>query len=271
MSTIHYFSNQPRASDIPDRCRDPFDNDPHPLALIASKKLQQRLIDTPLLSAPLFEKNNGKMFGVLVVVDEAGRVGYLSSFSGMLNRQWIVPGFVPPVFNIKQQQAFLEDGEKQVSKLTRDIEMQLNASDYLQNKIKLTCLEQQKENELALLKKQHKNNKAQRKTKREVIKSDQNKAQILQQLSYLSQQDKRDLKQLKSDWNEKILAAQKDFKNGYENKINKLIVERKSLSQQLHKKVFESYQLINKSKESKPLMHFFDGKIPPGGTGDCAA
>lgn len=156
MSTITYFSEQPEESEIPSQCRDPFENNPHPLAIIASKDLQQKLIKNPQLSSKLHDKNNGKMFGVLVVADDSGRIGYLSAFSGMLNKQWIIPGFVPPVFNIKQQQTFLDEGETIVAKLTREIEHRLNVQGRLQALTQLKEFEQQKENELAALKKQQK-------------------------------------------------------------------------------------------------------------------
>ena len=270
MSFIKYFSNQPEASEIPDQCRNPFDNNPHMLAIFASNELQQRLKNSTQITSQLFEKECGKMFGVLVIADEEGKIGFISSFSGMLNKQWIVPGFVPPVFNIKQQHSFFALGEKQVTEITQVIQLQLNSENRLQDKQKLIQLGQQHEKELAGLKKQHKKNKAQRKIKRLAIKNEKDESPILQQLSFQSQQDKRELKQLKSDWKQKILLAEKGFNNHYENSINELISKRKTLSQRLHKQVFESYKFVNGLQQYKPLMHFFNG-IPPGGTGDCAA
>lgn len=61
------------------------------------------------------------------------------------------------------------------------------------------------------------------------------------------------------------------FNDSYKNKINLLIQKRKQLSQQLHRKVFEGYQLVNILTEIKPITGFFTGKVPAGGTGDCAA
>ena len=58
---------------------------PHPAARRAAQDLQQRL---PVL-------REGKMFGVLVVDG-----GYLAAFSGMLDGHWVVPGFVPPAFDL---------------------------------------------------------------------------------------------------------------------------------------------------------------------------
>ena len=271
MSLIQYFSIQPGASDIPDRLRNPFDNNPHTLAILASKELQQRLIDLPHITEQLFEKNNGKMFGVLVVSDAVGKIGYLSGFSGLLNQQWEMPGFVPPVFNDKQQQKFLQQGEKQVTELTGQIELLVSSPDRLQAKSLLKQLKQQQDEELAEFKKQNKKNKKCRKEKRETLIHDLSNMEVLQKLSFQSQQDKRDFKQLKLSWDKKILETKNNFYNDFESSIEELITKRKKLSQQLHKKVFDSYQLMNKLKQVNTLNYLFDGKTPPGGTGDCAA
>ena len=46
------------------------------------------------------------MFGVLVVADAAGRVGWLRAFSGMLRGAWFVDGFAPPLFDPAARAAF---------------------------------------------------------------------------------------------------------------------------------------------------------------------
>ncbi len=271
MSTIQYFFEQPSLSEIPRKCRNPFDNDPHPLAIKASRELQQQLTDNPRLSTHLFDKQNGKMFGVLVVADNDGRIGYLSSFSGMLNKQWIVTGFVPPVFNVKQQQLFLDEGESKVTRLTEKIEFLSNAVTRLQAIEKLSQLKRDQESDIVRLKKLNKENKQQRRLKRSLLKNDQHKNKVLEELSFLSQQDKRALKQCKLSWANTVEKATIKFESDFEDELDKLIDNRKILSQELHKKVFENYLLINKSAEQKSLMSFFDSKIPSGGTGDCAA
>ena len=265
MNIIHYFFEQPAKSEIPASCRNPFDNNPYPLAISASENLQQWLIESPLISDQLFQKENGKMFGVLVIEDEVGKIGYLAGFSGMLNKQWEVPGFVPPVFDIKKQQSFLLEGERQVSQLTEKIDQLLTSPLRQQAKTKLKALEKQREILLEKLKSRHKENKQKRNQDR------QNNKESLEKLSYLSQQDKRDFKAEKSNWEELINKAEINIQNNFEIEIIELIKKRKQLSQQLHKKVFENYLLVNKLDESESLINFFDGKIPPGGAGDCAA
>ena len=47
----------------------------------------------------LHEPGNGKMCGVLVVAAADGSVGYLRGFSGMVDGQWDIDGWVPPAFD----------------------------------------------------------------------------------------------------------------------------------------------------------------------------
>ena len=64
----------------------------------------------------------GKMFGVLVVVDDRGQRGFLRGFSGMVGQQWTVPGFVPPLFDATLLDTFWPRGEAEIGVMTRAIE-----------------------------------------------------------------------------------------------------------------------------------------------------
>lgn len=80
---------------------------PHDAARRAAQDLQRRL---PAL-------REGKMFGVLVVDG-----GYLAAFSGMLDGQWVVPGFVPPAFDLAARDAFWPAGERELGVLQEQID-----------------------------------------------------------------------------------------------------------------------------------------------------
>ena len=88
----------------------PFSDRPAPLAELAARSLQQNLDQNALQFKSLFSNHEGKMFGVLVVKNMEGEFGYLAGFSGMLNQQWLAPGFVPPVFDIEEQVVFFARG-----------------------------------------------------------------------------------------------------------------------------------------------------------------
>lgn len=269
---IHYFSKQPLASELPKKCNNPFDNAPHPLAIKASKLLQKHLKNSAEVSkAALFENHNGKMFGVLVVADSQNKTGYLSAFSGMLNQQWLVAGFVPPVFDLQEQQSFLTEGEKQLAAMTRQINLKIDARDRQQALQQLNELQRQQDFQLSVLKIKNKTNKLSRKKIRISLQGDANQQQITDQLCWQSQQDKRAFKKLRKEWVEKISVAQQQFNANYENTIEKLQHRRKKLSRELHMKVFNNYLLMNSSGDEKTLPRIFADKQPAGGTGDCAA
>jgi len=117
-----YFEPRPAPAQVPARLASPFDPaPPHPLARRAAEELQALLrrseaasgLDLGALDAP----GGGKMFGVLVVAAEDGRIGYLRAFSGMLGGRWHVDGFAPPLFDPLARDTFWPGGQAELSAL----------------------------------------------------------------------------------------------------------------------------------------------------------
>ncbi len=78
----------------------PFDRSAvHPLARRAAMELIDTLQSHHAHAWRLHDPGNGKMFGVLVVAAPDGSVGYLRGFSGMVDGQWEIDGWVPPTFD----------------------------------------------------------------------------------------------------------------------------------------------------------------------------
>lgn len=71
----------------------------HPLARRAAMELMDTLQSPDVRPWRLHEPGNGKMFGVLVVAAPDGTIGYLRGFSGMIDGQWEIDGWVPPAFD----------------------------------------------------------------------------------------------------------------------------------------------------------------------------
>lgn len=271
MGLIHYFSPQPELSLRPTRLRNPFQNNPHLLAIQASEMLQEKLNSSPALTQSLWQQAGGKMFGVLVVCDPAGQLGYLAGFSGMLNQRWTIPGFVPPLFDVLQQDSFLRRGESELEQLSRKIQQLIECPDRLQAMEFLSVLKHQREQALKALRLRNKANKKIRHNRRLELQKITNREKQLIELSFQSQADKRQYKQSKKDWDDRVNQAQELVQFKYEHEIHALRQQRKRLSQQLQQQVFDGYQIRNGQGEVMNVRSLFRGRLPPGGTGDCAA
>ncbi|MFP2908847.1 pseudouridine synthase [Pyxidicoccus sp. 3LFB2] len=116
------FEPQPAPHEVTGSLPSPFDEQgPQALARRAAEQLQAELraghIAPGLPSGILDGPEGGKMFGVLVVREPGGRVGFLRAFSGMLSGRWDVPGFVPPLFDRETRARLEPEGEAVVKAL----------------------------------------------------------------------------------------------------------------------------------------------------------
>jgi len=83
----------------------PFDYVPHPLCVLASQEVRETVLHEVSWEKEL---STGKMFGVMIVEKE-GELGYLAAFSGQLNGESIVDGFVPPIYDTNSSYYFQEE------------------------------------------------------------------------------------------------------------------------------------------------------------------
>ena len=112
---------------IPDTFQDPFTGTPHPLCLKAASLLKVHLQEQTEWehNFGLQEGQNGtvigKMFGVLVVENENGRIGFLAGYSGKLAGGYHQSLFVPPVFDGLTEGSFLNEGMEELSRINLKI------------------------------------------------------------------------------------------------------------------------------------------------------
>jgi tRNA pseudouridine32 synthase/23S rRNA pseudouridine746 synthase len=86
----------------------PFCYTPAPDIVAAS----QRIIDSLDQSLLIQE---GKMLGVLKVEDEKGAVDYLYAFSGTVGGRAVLPGFVPPIYDLTEPEGYFRRREAEIS------------------------------------------------------------------------------------------------------------------------------------------------------------
>ena len=268
---ITCFPIAPAIDEIPSVMPSPFSNTPHPLAEQACHILQQRLRTEKNWPRDFFAADLGKMFGILVVRDSDGAVGFLSAFSGMMSGSWQWEGFVPPIFNQAEHDSFLPKGKAEVVTLAEQLEELEASPERSELEQQITLMMQQRDQALSELKQQHKAAKAERKQQRLALQklSDSEQHIEMASLALASQHQKRQAINTAMHWNDKLqeLRQQHDLIEG---QIQQLKKKRTEKSRQLHKQVFASYLLHNFSGEQKTITDFFVDVLPPAGTGDCA-
>lgn len=259
----------------------PFFYEPHPLSLIASTELQTELLAHPLI-APLFDSSKtnslptGKMFGVLVVEDQNGNLGYLAGFSGKLGNHGTIEGFVPPVFDLWDQEGFFLAEETILNDLNAQINVLEKDEEYLKLQHQLKTDDIDFKNAIQDKKNQLKKLKNERKEQREKALNTISEADfelINEDLIKQSLRDKHELRVLISYWQNKITETKASIQSKKE-KIEQLKELRKEKSNALQNKLFQNYQFLNISGEVKDLLTIFEATAlqkPPAAAGDCAA
>ena len=118
MQSLHRFTQDIMDVELPVRFNNPFYYSPHRLCVMAADEVRSFLLADETLAA---DAARGKMFGVLVVRDGDGRLGYLAAFSGLLAGSNSVAGFVPPVFDFLSPNGYFKQEETRISALNRRI------------------------------------------------------------------------------------------------------------------------------------------------------
>jgi tRNA pseudouridine32 synthase/23S rRNA pseudouridine746 synthase len=279
---ISYFSAKTiNEIELPARFTFPFYYEPHPLTKIAAAELQQYL-ETQThfdhnfgLRADTEGLAIGKMFGVLVVQDTEGKLGYLSAFSGKLANSNDHPRFVPPVFDMLVENSFFLKEIELINTINiRITEIESNKN-YQRLKLEVDDLSVQSLQEITAIREQLTNNRAARKQLREKQKnslSAQEYEAVAADLIKQSLHDKHQLNVLTNKWAQ-LLSAARTALAEFEDAIESLKNERREKSAALQQQLFAQYVFLNKDGKSKSLQDIFSvtafGK-PPGGAGECA-
>ena len=86
---------------------------------------------SPLRQAdcPLAALKEGKMLGVLKVEDKEGEVGFLYGFSGTVGGRAVVPGFVPPIYDLTDPDGYFRRREAEISAMPAGAERKAASAD----------------------------------------------------------------------------------------------------------------------------------------------
>lgn len=261
---------------LPERFTFPFYYEPHALAELAAKELQEHIQNTDFdYHFGLVEGKGevGKMFGVLVVRNQEGELGYLSAFSGKIGDSNFHPGFVPPVFDVFSKGGQFEIGATEVTAINTRIKAMEESEELaiLINNQQQT--EQQAKEELAVAKQLLQKEKKERDQKRIYAKANLSKEdyeQLAKQLGLESKWSNIRLKRLRAHW-KKRHAEKKLAVAEYRKGINALKEQRKNISSELQNYLFRQFKFLNQNKEVKHILDIFNDTPPIAGSGECAA
>ena len=272
------FKTEIKHISLPEKFTFPFHYEAHELVKIATEELQKDL-ETRKLNHN-FGLNDeeeglviGKMFGVLVVKNAEGQLGYLAAFSGKLGNSNHHEGFVPPVFDMLKTEGYFKKGEKELSQLTLEIEELSNSPKYLETKKALDETQLAFEKDIARLKQEIKVGKARRKQQRKEAEAKLSEKELelfKEQLAEESRKEQYTLKDAHRYYNYKLTDAKAAF-DIYHNKLVGLKEKRKQGSNELQQRLFSDYTFLNAKGDLKSLLDIFTDTQPIAGAGECAA
>ena len=241
----------------------PFHYVPHELSTLAAGEVQQYLKSRPEWHG---EIARGKMFGVLVVEDEAGDLGFLAAFSGNLMGRNHHDYFVPPIYDMLQPGDFFRRGEAEISAINRTIAQREASDDYCSAYEALQGAKHNAEEQLSALKARLKERKAERDRRR--TKGENDDELILE-----SQRDNAELQRLKRAMRDMVAEALERYDELHA-EVEALKQERQRRSSALQMQLFAEFRILNARGEVCNLCELFAPTpqlVPPAGAGECAA
>ncbi len=224
-------------------------------------------------AATLFAPEGGKMFGVLVVQEPGGEVGFLRSFSGLLAGQWEVPGFVPPLFDRIARARIEPAGEIIVKSLLARAEALRTSPALVALQHSYTALQSRHHNEQAALRTQHDLRKRQRHTRRIALTTvplaDREREAAQHTLAQESRSDKAEQRRLEARQHTELQQVEPQYirlKRRQRAYQRLRIMTCRALMKQIH----DTYWIVNTRGERRSLRSLFAPGEPPSGAADCA-
>lgn len=208
----------------------------------------------------------GKMFGVLVVQERSGEVGFLAAFSGNLAGRNDHEYFVPAVYDMLQPDDFFRREEAEISAINGSVAKILQSSEYCKAKQNVQSCRLQADVEIRELKQTLALRKVERAQRRAAGEAE---AQLILE----SQRDNADLQRLKRHHRDAIAEAEIHLAT-FDAQLASLREERSRRSADLQMALFREFRMLNARGEVRDLCELFAPtaqRIPPAGAGECAA
>ncbi len=212
--------------------------------------------------------HEGKMYGILLVKDQGDRYGVLKAFSGLLQGDAWIEGWVPPIIDREQiavQEAYT------LAQLNR-IQAELQRLATLPEREQYKDLNHHYAQQWQQLTDLHRQRKQSRQHQRSqlVAQSDSQTATIFTELDDQSRWDGIERRRFKQQ-REQVLQPLRDQLSQADAQIRHLKQQRKDLSRQLQQQLHAAYRMTNFAGDSRSLASLWPTETLPSGTGDCCA
>ena len=249
----------------PTQMNNPFDYVPDETCRVACREVQERLSSS---TPDLVGGETGKMFGVLIVEDDVGKLGYLAAFSGQIGDRFDWPGFVPAVFDYLQPDGYFKREEGEITKINHEIARLEADADYIDAQQRLREVEKTGQEEVAQSAARMRMAKQLRDRRRlEGYLSSKEQEEMIRESQYL----KAEVHRAKMRAAEQKAKAEERVKP-QRDRIAALKAERRQRSDALQTWLFEQFQMLNANGEQRSLMDIFKDTpmlVPPSGAGEC--
>jgi tRNA pseudouridine32 synthase/23S rRNA pseudouridine746 synthase len=277
---VTLFEPQPDPREIAEAFPSPFDErGPPELARRAAEAMQAELragLLAPGLSAATLEgPEGGKMFGVLVVREPGGGIGFLRSFSGMLGGRWELAGYVPPLFDFDARAQVEPAGEAKVKALLARFEAHQTSEELLAVRAAHAAQQARHSEERAALRTRHDANRRRRHEQRAALEAsltlaDAGKREALHRLDQESRGDKAERRRVEAAQQEEHRALEPQ-RVRLERRLRALERLRRIVCRALMKRIHDTYEVPNARGERRLLRALYGTGEPPSGAADCAA
>lgn len=264
---FHKFCENIADIPLPKKFNNPFRYTPHQLSLLAADEVRTYISG---IEGWQEELSKGKMFGVLIVRNHEGEVGFLSAYSGLLDGANNHPYFVPAVYDLLTPKSYFQTEERAISEINIKITEIECCQDYKQAQYHYNKELKVTQKKISDFRNRMQENKLLRDLKRKsTILTPEQEAELIKE----SQFEKAEFKRINKRFKEQELELKRDILF-YEEQINSLKQERKERSASLQEWLFRQFKLYNSKGEKRDLVeifHNFNKQLPPAGAGECAA
>lgn len=251
----------------PEKFTFPFCYSPHPLCLLAAHEVQEHILSRKEWQE---EVNAGKMFGVLIVEDASGALGYLAAYSGLLDGRNDWQYFVPAVFDAQQPDGYFKKREKEISEINSRIDAIEHSAKVIAGRQRLKETQMQTEAGIAAYIEKMKAAKTERDKRRQgKCWNPAEEPELIRESQFM----KAELKRMRKRQEASIEMIAGEMRPA-ESLITALRNERKRKSDDLQHWLFSQFNMLNALGESRNLIDIFKdtvSKYPPAGAGECCA